>query len=86
MIYKIKEREGECGKLRLRGPALGGGFLPWLSEAEEEKEAYKRTLTVFLNCIVYIFPLFHGGLNESLSWYHHSCIQSSWYMEKNCHF
>lgn len=54
--------------MRLQGPALGDGFLPCLSEVEEEKEAYKLTLTVFLNCIVCIFPLFYGGLNESLSW------------------
>lgn len=60
-------REGECRKLRLQRLALGDGFLPCLSEAEEEKEAYKLTLTVFLNCIVCIFLLFHGGLNESLS-------------------
>ena len=32
-------REGECRKLRLQRLALGDGFLPCLSEAEEEKEA-----------------------------------------------
>lgn len=49
-------REGECRKLRLQGPALGDGFLPCLSEVEEETEAYKLTLTVFLNWHCLYFP------------------------------